>query len=82
MGMMAATTGSIFVLMKKNSTSRVFLTGRKDRAKAHGVASSRTSSVDTMVANAELATYGHSPLEDTVLYCDRVGEKTTLGVLV
>jgi len=35
-----------------------------------------------MVANAEFATYGQIPLENTVLYCDRVGEKTRLGVLV
>ena len=34
MGMIAATTGSIFVLMKKNSTSRVLRTGRSDSANA------------------------------------------------
>src|SRR5450755_1434369 len=80
--MIAATTGSILVLMKKNSTSRVFLTGRSDRANAHGAASTSTRIVDTIVAKAELATYGHRPLENTVLYSDRVGEKITVGVFV
>ena len=80
--MIAATTGSILVLMKKNSTSRVFLTGRSDSANAHGVASSSTRIVETIVANAELATYGHRPLANTALYCDSVGEKTMCGVLV
>src|ERR1700722_7803124 len=80
--MIAATTGSILVLMKKNSTSRVFLTGRSDSANAHGVASARTRIVETTVANAELATYGHSPLENTALYCDNVGEKMMWGVFV
>src|SRR6201996_8217990 len=81
-GMIAASTGRILVLMKKNSTSRVFLTGRSESANAHGVARARTRIVDTMVANAELATYGHRPLENTALYCDNVGEKTMCGVLV
>src|ERR1700749_470606 len=80
--MIAATTGSILVLMKKNSTSRVFFTGRSDSANAQGVARASTRIVETMVANAELATYGHSPLENTALYCDRVGEKMMCGVLV
>ena len=53
--MIAATIGSILVLMKKNSTSRVFFTGRSDSANAHGVASSSTKNVDTIVANAEFA---------------------------
>src|SRR5580693_5734220 len=80
--MIAATTGSILVLMKKNITSRVFLTGRSDSANAHGVASSSTRIVETIVANAELATYGHRPLLNTALYWDNVGEKTMCGVLV
>ena len=80
--MIAATMGSIFVLMKKNSTSRVFLTGRSDSANAHGVASARTRIVDTIVANAELATYGQMPLENTVLNCSSVGLKITVGVFV
>ena len=53
--MIAATIGSILVLMKKNSTSRVFFTGRSDSANAHGVASSSTKIVDTIVAKAEFA---------------------------
>src|ERR1700691_300196 len=80
--MIAATTGSILVLMKKNSTSRVLRTGRSESANAHGVASSRTRIVDTTVANAEFATYGQMPLENTALYSDRVGEKNRCGVLV
>ncbi len=80
--MIAATTGSIFVLMKKNSTSRVLRTGRSDSANAQGVASSSTRIVDTTVANAEFATYGQMPLENTVRYWDSVGEKTMCGVLV
>src|SRR5580692_7309254 len=80
--MIAATTGSILVLMKKNSTSRVLRTGRSESANAHGVASSRTRIVDTMVANAEFATYGQMPLSNTALYCERVGEKNRCGVLV
>src|SRR5277367_4086220 len=80
--MIAATTGSILVLMKKNSTSRVLRTGRSDSANAHGTASSRTRIVDTMVANAEFATYGQMPLSNTALYCDRVGVKNRCGVLV
>src|SRR5882757_1960380 len=79
--MIAATTGSILVL-KKNSTTRVLRTGRSESANAHGVASSRTRIVDTMVANAEFATYGQMPLENTALYSDRVGEKNRCGVLV
>src|ERR1700744_5818668 len=79
--MIAATTGSILVLMKKNSTSRVFLTGRSDSANAHGVASSRTRMVETIVAKAELATYGHRPLLKTALYWGNVGEKTMVGVV-
>ena len=38
--------------------------------------------MDTTVANAELATYGHKPLENTVLYWDSVGLNTMCGVLV
>jgi DNA-directed RNA polymerase specialized sigma24 family protein len=34
------------------------------------------------VSNAEFATYGQMPLENTALYCDRVGEKNRCGVLV
>src|SRR5580704_9811324 len=81
-GMIAATTGSIFVLMKKNSTSRVLRTGRSDSANAQGVASSRTRTVETTVANAEFATYGQRPLENTARYWDSVGENTMCGVLV
>src|SRR5438034_11010854 len=82
MGMIAATIGSIFVLMKKNSTSLVLRTGCSDSANAQGVASSRTRIVDTSVANAEVARYGQMPLENTVRYWDRAGENTMCGVLV
>ena len=41
-----------------------------------------TRIVDTIVANAELATYGQMPLENTVLYCSSVGLKITVGVFV
>src|SRR5215471_11723217 len=82
MGMIAATIGSILVLMKKNSTSRVFFTARSDSANAQGVASSSTNNVDTIVANAEFARYGQMPLANTVLYCSRVGENTMCGVVV
>ena len=35
-----------------------------------------------MVANAELATYGHRPLSNTVRYWDSVGVKNRCGMLV
>ena len=44
---------------KKNSTSVHLRTGRIDSAYAAGIASSRTSSVDSTLAVIELASGGH-----------------------
>jgi hypothetical protein len=52
---MAATTGSIFVEMKKNRTSDVLRTGRSDSANAAGTPSSSTNTVESTVAATELA---------------------------
>src|SRR6478735_2630838 len=52
-GRIAATIGSIFVLMKKNNASEVLRTGRSDNANAAGVPRSSTRSVETPVAHTE-----------------------------
>src|SRR5258708_9794174 len=52
-GPIAATMGSIFVEMKKNSPSRQRLTGYTDKAYAAGTASTSTMIVEPTVANAE-----------------------------
>src|SRR5882672_11043673 len=79
---MAATTGSILVLMKKNSTSRVLATGRSDTANAAGMANSSTRMVEITVANSELSRAGAAPEARTSLNCSRVGAKNSLGGLV
>ena len=53
--MIAATTGSILVLMKKNSASWVLRTGCSDSANAAGMPSASTRTVDTTVANSEFS---------------------------
>src|SRR5918998_4327360 len=58
-GSSPATTGSIFVDRKKNSTSVHLRTGRIDRAYAAGVASTSTSAVDSTLAVIELSSGGH-----------------------
>src|SRR5680860_734745 len=68
--------------MKKNSTSRVFVTGRIDNAYAAGTASTRTSSVDVRVVNTEFSRYGQKPEPKTPANCSRVGAKITFGVSV
>lgn len=78
-GMIAATMGSIFVLMKKNSTSLVFFTGRSDSAKAAGTPSSRTSTVETIVAKAELSRAVPTPVSNTARNWSRVGVKKNFG---
>src|SRR4051794_28198812 len=60
-GRIAATTGSIFVLMKKNNASDVFRTGRSDSANAAGTPRSSTRIVDTAVANTEFNIAGPMP---------------------
>jgi sorbitol/mannitol transport system permease protein len=57
----AATIGSIFVLMKKNNASWVLRTGRSDNANAAGVPSASTSSVETPVAQTEFSIAGPMP---------------------
>src|SRR5690606_6747478 len=76
---MTATTGSILVEMKKNSTSLTFSTGRIDSAYAAGTPSSSTSSVDTPVAMAELATYVPLPPSITARNWSSVGAKNHVG---
>src|ERR1700749_1479406 len=77
-GPIAATIGSILVEMKKNRPSRQRGTGCTDSAYAAGTPSSRTRTVETVVAISEWITYGPQP-ENTSRNCARVGEKTNLG---
>src|SRR6476620_8431139 len=81
-GRIAATTGSILVLMKKNSASEVLRTGRNDRAKAAGTPSSSTRIVDIAVANTEFSIAGPMPWSKTAEYWSRVGVKNSVGGLV
>ncbi len=78
-GMIAATIGSIFVLMKKNSASWVLRTGRSDNAKAAGTPSRSTNTVETMVANAELSSAVLAPVSKTDRNWSRVGVKKNFG---
>lgn len=72
-GMIAATIGSIFVLMKKNRASFVLRTGRSDSANAAGTPSTSTRIVDMAVANAEFSSAVPMPLSRTALNWSRVG---------
>jgi hypothetical protein len=67
-GRIAATTGSIFVLMKKNSASDVLRTGRSDNANAAGTPRSSTRMVDMPVANTEFSIAGPIPWSKTAEY--------------
>src|SRR5258707_15677379 len=77
-GPIAATMGSIFVEMKKNSPSRQRLTGYTDRAYAAGMASSNTRIVEPTVANAEWVRNG--PIfAKAALNSDSVGLEANRG---
>src|SRR5690625_6812511 len=58
-GSSAATIGSIFVVRKKNMTSRHRCTGRIESAKAAGNASTRTKMTDSSDAVSEFSSGGH-----------------------
>src|SRR5499425_2119443 len=77
-GPIAATIGSIFVEMKKNSPSRQCLTGRTDNAYAAGTASSSTRIVDPTVAMIECVRNGPMPVTAS-RNSDNVGVKMNLG---
>src|SRR5262249_49615946 len=81
-GMIAATMGSILVLMKKNNASWVLRTGRSDNANAAGTPNSSTTIVDTVVANSELSSAVPTPWSNTALNSSRVGTKMIFGVVV
>ena len=81
-GMMTATTGSILVLMKKNSASLVFFTGRSESANAAGMPSSRTMIVDIVVTNSEFSSAVPTPASKTALNWSSVGVKKNVGGLV
>ena len=66
-GRIAATIGSILVLMKKNSASCVLRTGRSDSANAAGMPSSSTRIVDMPVAKREFSMAGPMPWSNTAL---------------
>ena len=80
--MIAATTGSILVLMKKNNASWVLRTGRSDSANAAGVPSASTRMVDTTVANSEFSSPVPTPWSNTALNSSSVGTKKNFGVVV
>src|SRR5690606_39841170 len=63
-GSSAATIGSIFVVRKKNITSRHFSTGRIESANAAGKASTRTSRTDRSDAVNELSSGGQGLIPD------------------
>src|SRR6185312_4103612 len=81
-GRIAATIGSIFVLMKKNSPSCVLRTGRSDSANAAGVPSASTRTVEMTVAKMEFSIAGPMPCSNTALYWSSVGVKNSFGGLV
>ncbi|SLA09647.1 Uncharacterised protein [Mycobacteroides abscessus subsp. abscessus] len=81
-GMIAATMGSIFVLMKKNRASLVLRTGRSDSAKAAGTPRSNTRIVETTVAHNEFSSGVPIPASNTLRNCCRVGVKKKVGGLV
>src|SRR6185312_7422228 len=81
-GRIAATTGSILVLMKKNNASEVLRTGRSDSANAAGTPSSNTRRVDMAVANTEFNMAGPMPWAKTAEYWSNVGGKKNVGGLV
>src|SRR3954469_21332073 len=58
-GSSPATTGSILVDRKKNSTSVHLRTGRIDNAYAAGIASSSTTTVEATLGLSELPSAGH-----------------------
>src|SRR3954468_18739723 len=83
-GSRPATTGSILVERKKNSTSVHLRTGLMLSAYAAGSDSSRTISVETMLAVSELSSGGHglAPPEKNSRYPCRVSGARTAGGLV
>jgi hypothetical protein len=81
-GMIAATTGSILVLIKKNNASCVLRTGRSDSANAAGIPSARTTIVETVVANSEFSSAVPTPWLKTALNSSSVGTKKNFGVVV
>src|SRR6476646_1697768 len=81
-GRIAATTGSILVLMKKNNASEVLRTGRRDSANAAGTPSSNTKIVDMAVANTEFSMAGPMPWSNTAANWSSVGVKKNFGGLV
>ena len=81
-GMIAATIGSILVLMKKNSASLVLRTGRSDSANAAGTPRSSTRIVDTIVANKEFNRGVAIPASKTSRNCCSVGSKKKVGGFV
>src|SRR3954463_15696026 len=85
-GSRPATTGSILVDRKKNSTSVHLRTGRMDRAYAAGKDSSSTRIVDSTLAVREFASEGHgeAPLlaPKNSLYPCRVSGAASDGGLV
>ena len=81
-GRIAATTGSILVLMKKNRASEVLRTGRSDSANAAGTPRSSTRIVDIAVANTEFSIAGPMPWSKTAEYWSSVGAKNSFGGLV
>ena len=64
-GMIDAATGRNLVEMKKNRTSFTFLIGRTLSPYAHGMASSRTISVEEMLEVNELMRYEPMPRSNT-----------------
>src|SRR3954467_15644072 len=82
MGSSAATAGIILVLMKKNSASVHFATGRNERAYAAGVASATTNRVEKTLAISEFSRNGMMLRSNTCSYCARVGVKVQAGGLL
>src|SRR5512138_1503759 len=83
-GSRPATTGSILVLRKKNSTSVHLRTGLMLSAYAAGKHSSSTSAVDRTLAVRLLSSGGHgdAPPEKNSRYPSRVSGANTEGGLV
>ena len=84
--MIAPTIGSIFVEMKKNSTSRHLGTGRIDNAYAAGNARMSTITVEVIETSSECCTYSRMlELPDPFHSAEnwvKVGLKKTCGVAV
>src|SRR3954452_18693988 len=80
-GSSPATTGSILVDRKKNSTSVHLRTGLIDNAYAAGKLTSSTRAVDRTLAVSELSSGGHglAPPEKNSRYPARVSGARTAG---